>query len=118
MISGGRGRGLRVRARWLGAGVVSLVAVGLVYCTNQLPSPACPEEPCEDAGVVIDQKPPGQLPPPAPPPWPDAGGRTPDAGGTVTVGPGPWPVDAVKNYSAAYALGTVQSAGLDDGFNL
>ncbi|HEY8209993.1 MAG TPA: hypothetical protein VIG99_21055, partial [Myxococcaceae bacterium] len=49
-----------------------------------------------------------------PPPPPDAG--TPDAGGPI--GAGPWPTDAVKNYSSAYNLGSIQSAGLDDGFNL
>jgi len=44
-------------------------------------------------------------------------GGTPD-GGTTEVGPGPWPTDAVKSYSADYGVGLVQSAGLDDGFNL
>lgn len=34
-------------------------------------------------------------------------------------GPGPWPLEAVKDYSAAYGLGTgVQSVGVDEAYNL
>lgn len=33
-------------------------------------------------------------------------------------GPGPWPTDALKDYSRAYALGTPKSVGIDDGYNL
>ena len=105
---------LHLGARWLGAVMVSLVAMGLLYCTDFPPPPDCRGQGCEDAGhvVVIDPF------PPPPPPKADGGlpAPPPDAGGDV--GPGPWPLDDVKNYSAAYRLGPIQSAGLDDGFNL
>jgi hypothetical protein len=39
--------------------------------------------------------------------------------GRGAVGPGPWPAEAVKDYSAAYSLGPgVQSVALDAGHNL
>src|SRR5262245_23753050 len=100
-------------ARWLGAVVVSLVVMGLLHCSGS-PPPICTGEVCDGGGHVVVIDPPR----PQPPPGPD-GGRPappPDAGGAI--GAGPWPRDDVKNYSAAYHLGPIQSAGLDDGFNL
>src|SRR3954470_21484350 len=45
-----------------------------------------------------------------------------DAGTNPAVvgsgGPGPWPTDAAKNYSASYGLGAPQSVGLDDALNV
>ncbi|NPC84280.1 hypothetical protein HPC49_39465, partial [Pyxidicoccus fallax] len=41
------------------------------------------------------------------------------ASGDAPSGPGPWPTDAVKDYSAAYELGSgVQSIGVDEAHNL
>lgn len=36
----------------------------------------------------------------------------------VPVGPGPWPNVPVKNYSADYGLGPIQSMAVDEGYNL
>lgn len=48
---------------------------------------------------------------------PDGGPGDPD-GGTEPVGPGPWPPDAVLDYSARYGIGQVQSVGVDDAYNI
>jgi hypothetical protein len=87
---------------------------------------------CSGDGVTPGVVPPPQEQPAPPPPpqdpapqAPDAG--TPDAGPVVEetpdagpVGnPGPWPQDALKDYTAAYALGRgVQSVGVDEGYNV
>lgn len=39
-----------------------------------------------------------------------------DAGVTPTAGP--WPTDAVVNYSSRFGVGTVQSVGVDDAYNI
>lgn len=56
---------------------------------------------------------------------PDAGGGPPDAGAPPDAGQGPtygaegpWPLDAVKSYSAAYQIGVVQSVSVDDAYNI
>src|SRR4051794_37063371 len=103
--------------RWLGVGVVSVVSLGLIYACSGFPQP--PGGNGEDGGGnhLVGPSPDSGTPKPdagKPPPRPDAG--APDAGGPI--GAGPWPTDAVKNYSSAYQLGSIQSAGLDDGFNL
>src|SRR5262245_3095471 len=102
---------LPVRARSLGWVLVSLGSLGLLHCAD--PSrppppppleegqpdtpidPSRPPPPPRDGGTTDDG---GQPPPPPPPPPPDGGepdGGEPDGG---TIGAGPWPTDAVKNY--------------------
>lgn len=81
---------------------------------NEVPSETPPVPP-EDAGT-----PPGSTPG-------DDAGTPPDAGepgdaGTPDAGeppdPGPWPVDAVLDYSRSFGIGTPRSVGLDEGLNL
>lgn len=80
----------------------------------------------QDAGTTLppkDKTPPAdavdagvQTPPPD-----DGGALPPDAGepdAGVVIGPGPWPTDAVLNYTARYGTGVVQSVGVDDAQNI
>jgi hypothetical protein len=49
------------------------------------------------------------------------GGTPPDAGtppGSTTPDAGPWPQDAVLDYTRSFRVGTPQSVGLDEGLNL
>ncbi len=48
----------------------------------------------------------------------DGGTEPTPAGGTNPGGPGPWPTDAVLNYSATYGVGAPQSVGVDDAYNI
>lgn len=47
-----------------------------------------------------------------------ADGGVPGDGGAAEAGPGPWPDEAVVDYSRRYALGQVQSVGVDEAYNL
>lgn len=38
--------------------------------------------------------------------------------GTPTPTPGPWPTDTVLNYSSEYSIGSIQSVGVDDAYNI
>ncbi len=79
---------------------------------NEVPSDPPPVPP-EDAGT-----------PPPNPPGEDAGTPLPpdDAGTPTDPGEqpqaGPWPVDALLDYTRSFGVGTPQSVGLDEGLNL
>ncbi|MFP2906038.1 hypothetical protein ACLESD_13455 [Pyxidicoccus sp. 3LFB2] len=90
---------------------------------NEFPSPTPPDSsvdagtppPDEDGGT------PGGGEEPDAGPTPDAGeptdgGTSPDGG--TPADPGPWPVEAVLDYSRSFGVGTPQSVGLDEGLNL
>ncbi|MFL5320135.1 MAG: hypothetical protein ACJ790_10810 [Myxococcaceae bacterium] len=46
------------------------------------------------------------------------GGSDALTGDSVPKGPGPWPTDSVKDYSASFGLGAPQSVGIDDAHNV
>ncbi len=74
--------------------------------------------PVTDAGAVDAGQPPDAgVADAGAPVRPDAGLWVPDAG-SITGTPGPWPTDAVKNYSVDYGIGPVQSVGIDEAHNL
>ena len=107
---------MAVRGGWVAVLGLAAWAWG---CGAERVGPAAPEPP--EAPAAPEAGPPAAEAPDAGPQEteaPDAGPeQSPDAG---PVGnPGPWPTDAVKDYSAAYALGRgVQSVGVDEGYNL
>jgi hypothetical protein len=122
-----------IRAGAVGAGlvVISLLSVGCDDQTrttdpqvNQEPGPSegnevpsdPPPFPSEDAGTPLTSTPDEDagMPPDTTPP--DDAGTPPGAG--EPPAPGPWPVDAVLNYTQAFGVGTPQSVGLDEGLNL
>ncbi|ADO69152.1 hypothetical protein [Stigmatella aurantiaca] len=110
-----------IRTGVVGAGlmVISLLAVGCDDRPRTIDSQA-PEEPGPSLGNEV----PSEIPPvpseePDPPPAPPPGegpGRTPETGEPPNAGP--WPVDAVLDYTQRFGVGTPQSAGLDEGLNL
>src|SRR4051812_8875932 len=64
-----------------------------------------------------------KVPTPAPVlPTPDAGmpdaGSPPSTDAGTSQEPGPWPTDAVLDYSQRFGAGTPQSVGIDQGLNL
>jgi hypothetical protein len=70
-----------------------------------------------DVGTPVPPQEP--LLPQVPSTSPDAGGL--DAGTTVSPDagtPGPWPVDALRNYSRDFSVGTPQSVAFDEAMNL
>ncbi|HYO73351.1 MAG TPA: hypothetical protein VEU33_45530 [Archangium sp.] len=116
--------GIRAGAVGAGLAVISLLSVGCADRTrtvdppekqepgsppdgNEVPSDG-PSVPSEDAGT-----------PPDPTPDED-GGTPPDAGEPDPEPPdaGPWPVDAVLDYTQSFGVGKPQSVGLDEGLNL
>ncbi|PTL80246.1 hypothetical protein [Vitiosangium sp. GDMCC 1.1324] len=119
---------MRIRAGVVGAGlvVISLLAVGCSDQTRtggsqgkQEPDPSIgnetpsepPPVPAEDAGTPPPDEDAGTTPDAG---TPEDAGTTPDAGQTA----GPWPVDAVLDYTQTFGAGTPQSVGLDEGLNL
>ncbi|HET9450035.1 MAG TPA: hypothetical protein VFO83_04110 [Aggregicoccus sp.] len=111
-----------VRGSWAAAAVVVAWACGVWGCGAERPGPAPAQPPGARPSAPAAEAPDAGTPQEAPDAGgPDAGGpaeeQAPDAG---PVGnPGPWPTDALKDYSAAYALGPgVQSVGVDQGYNL
>lgn len=121
----------RLRAGAAGAGltIASVLWVGCIDGTNTT-DPGAREQPIPPVG--------NEVPPPAPPVPPedagtptapseedDAGTPDPSEGedaGTPDAGPvpdpGPWPLDAVLNYTQAFGVGRPQSVGLDESLNL
>lgn len=75
---------------------------------NEVPSDT-PPVPSEDDGTP-------STPPPASDPGGGDAGTPPDAGEPPSAGP--WPVDAVLDYTQAFGVGTPQSVGVDEGLNL
>lgn len=105
--------GLRGAVR--GAAAATVVAVLLAGCDasrttldpTEQPEPTAPEgsdlppDGTGGSGADPDDSPQGNEAPPPPPP-----------------NTGPWPTEAVLDYSERYGVGTPQSVGLDEGLNL
>ena len=117
-----------IRAGALGAGlvVVSLLSVGCTDRTRTVDPRETQEPGSPDGSEVPSDVPPvpsedGGTPPD---PTPDEdGGTPPDAGEPEPEEPeppeaGPWPVDAVLDYTQSFGVGKPQSVGLDEGLNL
>ncbi|MDC0713162.1 hypothetical protein POL68_32170 [Stigmatella sp. ncwal1] len=110
-----------IRAGAVGAGltVISLLAMGCDDRPRTIDSQEHPEP-----GPSLGSEVPSDIPPvppvdenpPSPPPPDEGPGTVPDTG--EPQGAGPWPVDAVLDYTQAFGAGTPQSVGLDEGLNL
>jgi hypothetical protein len=91
--------------RYVGAWVVVMLLAGSCSDTSNRP---------EHTGEVPDAG--------GPPSQADGGtsvdGGLPGGGGSAEAGPGPWPDEPVVDYSRRYALGRVQSVGVDEAYNL
>src|SRR5688572_1612929 len=78
-----------------------------------------PDVPTGETPVPTVENPTPQTP--TPPSQPENPGDTLNPPGpTAPEQPtaGPWPIDAMKNYSVDFAVGTPQSVALDEGLNL
>ncbi|WNG54030.1 hypothetical protein F0U59_03900 [Archangium gephyra] len=117
-----------IRAGALGAGlvVVSLLSVGCTDRTRTVDPPETQEPGSPDGSEVPSDVPPVPSEdagtPPDPTPDEDAG-TPPDAGEPEPEEPeppdaGPWPMDAVLDYTQSFGVGKPQSVGLDEGLNL
>jgi hypothetical protein len=115
-----------IRAGVMGAGlaVISLLSVGCADRPRTV-DPQVAQEPEPSVGNEVPNEVPSDIPsvpseePGTPPistpdeepgPPPDVDEPPPNAG--------PWPVDAVLNYTHSFGVGTPQSVGLDEGLNL
>ncbi|MDY7230017.1 hypothetical protein [Hyalangium rubrum] len=99
---------------------------------GNIDEPGLPEDPnakptLPDSGTTNPPRDGGTTPPPdgGTTPPPDGGTTPPPDGGTdggtqppPQAGPGPWPNEAVINYSQRYNLGRVRSVGVDDAYNI
>lgn len=125
--------GIRAGAVGAGLALISVLAAGCTDRTkttdsrvteepappggNEVPSET-PPVPSDDAGT-----PPSSTggddagTPPVTPPPTDTDAGTPDAG-PPQQSAGPWPSDAVLDYTHAFGVGKPQSVGLDEGLNL
>ncbi|MFL5349642.1 MAG: hypothetical protein ACJ8AT_33010 [Hyalangium sp.] len=123
---------MSIRAGALGAGlaVISLLTVGCGDRTRTVdlrvdpgPAPSEGNEVPSDPPPVpsVDSGTPTASTPDPTPVTPPDGGTPPDPG-TPDSGtpkdPGPWPAEAVLNYTQSFGVGTPQSVGLDEGLNL
>lgn len=120
--------GIRIGVVGAGLAVLSLLSVG---CSNQdrtVEPGDDPAPPPSDGNEVPSPPPPDSSPDGGTFPPEDDGGTTPDAGdlpdggstpdGGATGDAGPWPGDAVLDYSRSFGVGTPRSVGLDEGLNL
>lgn len=81
---------------------VDLPALGNEVPEQSVPFPSQqPQNVPPQGGALLSHElsPPGRLP-------------------AVQPGPGPWPIDPVRDYSQTFSLGTPQSAAFDEGLNL
>ncbi|RYZ35812.1 MAG: hypothetical protein EOO71_34135 [Myxococcaceae bacterium] len=115
---------MRIRAGVVGAGfaVMALLSVG---CGDKSPTLDTQEDPTSgpsDGNEVPTQPPPGSSEDGGTLPPEEDGGTTPDGGPTpdpdAPPDAGPWPGDAVLDYTRSFGVGTPRSVGLDEGMNL
>ncbi|WP_063934736.1 hypothetical protein, partial [Archangium violaceum] len=116
-----------IRAGALGAGlvVVSLLSVGCADRTRTVDPRETQEPGSPDGSEVPSNVPPVPSEDAGTPqePTPGEDGGTPDAGEPEPEQPeppdaGPWPVDAVRDYTQSFGVGKPQSVALDEGLNL
>jgi hypothetical protein len=108
-----------IRAGAVGAGLafISMLAVGCDDEPRTL-DPQEQQEPGPPVGNEVPSEPPPLPPDDAhtpPPPGPD---EETAPGPGEPQGAGPWPVEAVLDYTQRFGTGTPQSVGIDEGLNL
>jgi hypothetical protein len=95
--------------------VLSLLALGCDGQTRTLDPMGEPEPPPVQGS---DVPPDTTSPPPPDTGTPQDGTGTEQPPTEPPPDPGPWPVDARLDYTVSFGVGTPQSVGLDEGFNL
>jgi hypothetical protein len=112
---------MSIRARVVGAGlaVVSVLAVGCGDASKTTDTRGKQEPAPQVGNEVPSESPPGTPEEPnTSPPSPPVGEVEPTPTPGETLDPGPWPTDALLDYSSKFGVGTPQSVGLDEGLNL
>ena len=114
-----------IRAAVVGVGLAVIVGLA-VGCDDRGRTfePSGEPDPGPSVGTEVPSEP-TEVPPEvvaAPPDAPPGEEQTPPAPGEPSEEqvprPGPWPTDAVRDYTRAFGVGTPQSVGLDEGLNL